>query len=107
MPRANTGPVEILARAAWLEEQVDALPEVKGTDRASWMDSRNRHMAAVKGLLEKLDQLHPAISVRNDAGTAVVSSMGIRTTSAIGIASALRNWIQLARKKARDPDRCL
>lgn len=107
MPRAKTGPVEILARAAWLEDEVNALPAITGGDSASWMDSRNQHIAAVTELREELDRVVPPISARNDAGTFAVASMGIRTTSTMGMAGALRNWIDLARKKAGDPDRSL
>jgi len=107
MSRPKTGPIEILVRAAWLEDKVDALPAVKGTIAAAWMDSRNRHMTAVTELRAELDRAIPPISARNDNGTFTVASMGIRTTSTMGIACALRNWITLARRKAQDPDRSL
>lgn len=107
MSRPKTGPVEILARAGWLEDRVNALPEVKGEDRETWMECRNLHIAAIIELRDELDLAIPPISAREDGGIYTVASMGIRATLTMGMAGALRNWITQARQKAHDPERSL
>ena len=107
MSRPKTGPVEIFARACWLEDKVNALPVVKGDSRKAWMECRDRHIAGIIELRDELDLAIPPISARQDGDIYTVASMGIRATSTMGLVGALRNWITQARKKAQDPERSL
>lgn len=86
----------ILARADWLEQQLETLPENKVdflTDRAGWESERVAFAKALSRLEAEIGRLDPPGRLTFEA----LSMMGVRATCTEGGAPLLRAWVRRAR----------
>lgn len=86
-----------------VKEQADAIAGITGdlSMSADYQDYRKRHAEAVEAAIRQLTEA--GASIRHDYAGASIRFAGIRSTSTMGVAAALRNWLAAARKKLGNP----
>jgi len=102
------GPVELFARAKWLEERLDRLPENTVsflTDRDGWEAEKRAYLDELEMLRLDIEQLDPPGRFSFTNGNNVLSMMGVRATRTQEGAAVFFAWVMRARNASTDPKR--
>lgn len=106
--RKPTGPIELLARASWLEKKLEGLPDNDADrfeDPNGWKEERRAFLNRVEMIRMEIQLAIPSGNFRTEDDAEVLTMMGIRAQSKIGGADMMRRWIAKARSAALDPRR--
>jgi len=106
--RKATGPIEIMARVHWLEDQLAMLSPAEAdpiSDPAGWRAEKRAFLDGVEMIRLSLETREPAGRFGEIGGAETLTMMGIRAQSRIGGADVMRRWIVKARQEATRPAR--